>query len=371
MSNVFSIESHSKIYWPQVFALLLLDLAVIISWIAYHEFQPQIIETFQLNQVAFEFTIWQALIVIATPAIAGKIADSQRNKFGKRLPIINVGINVVAMIFMAVALTVYFQPGGFVKWLVPIFITGWLISMNIFRSPAISLIERFVPQRQLPAVLALFVFTFDIAYALEPVIVDVLNFLGGPITFAVGGVLIYSTGYYLKKSYQKVAQINLDDNAYQTDTQSGKSKFWVVITLALVLGIYTTLLLKFIPNFLNDRLGEYDFAINGNFMATGMLIISAIISFFLGKRVNKENIDVFAVWGIIGFAISLGMLVVFSGMAATLASCALIIVFFSFLSISALPLALYELSTKQTIYGLGLFYGIAEFGDQVWNILFF
>src|SRR5690606_8032331 len=99
------------------------------------------------------------------PAVAGYIADKQREKSGKKMPIINVGINVVSMIFMAVALSVFIQPGGFVRYIVPILIVGWLISMNIFRSPAISLIEQFVPQNKLPAILALFVVSFDIAYA--------------------------------------------------------------------------------------------------------------------------------------------------------------------------------------------------------------
>jgi len=55
--------------------LLILDICVIISWIAYHEFQPSIIESFGLQQFTLEFTIWSALIIISTPAIVGIIAD--------------------------------------------------------------------------------------------------------------------------------------------------------------------------------------------------------------------------------------------------------------------------------------------------------
>lgn len=370
MSNILSFESNSKIYWPQVIALLILDICVIISWIAYHEFQPSILETFGLQKFTFEFSIWSGLIIISTPALAGLIADKTLAKSGKRLPVINVGVNVAAMIFMAVALTLFFEPNGPIKWVIPVFITGWLISMNMFRSPAISIIERLVPQRQLPAVLALFIFTFDIAYSIEPIIVDLLNFLGGPITFFIGGVLIFSSGTYLKHSYKKVAHIKLDNNAYETETKSGKSKFWIVIVLSLVLGIYTTLMLKFIPNFLNDRLGQLDSNMSGNVLATLMLFASAIFCFFLGKKVNQDNIDVFAVWGIMGFALSIGLLVAFTGLFSTFICVLLLMIFFSLLSVSALPLALYELSTKQTIFGLGLFYGLAEFGDQFWNIVF-
>lgn len=367
----FSVKSQSKIYWKQVIALLLLDVSVIISWIAYHEFQPKILENFGLSEMAFPFLIWQALIVIVTPAVAGFIADQQKEKTGKRLPIINFGINVVAMIFMAVAITLFIEPTGWIVWIIPIAVTGWLISMNIFRSPAISLIERFVPQRQLPAVLAIFVFCLEIAYSLEPVIVDLLNFLGAPITFLVGGTLIFTSGIYLKKTFKSVSTIKLDDNAYGTDTKSGKSKFWVVITLSIVLGIYTTLILKFIPNLINDRFGALDLRISGNALATALLIISACFSLLLGRHVNKDNIDVFAVWGILGFSVAFGTLVVFGGGIATLFSILFLTIFFSFLSVSALPLALYELSAKQTIFGIGLFYGFLELGEYGWNILFY
>lgn len=143
-----------------------------------------------------------------------------------------------------------------------------------------------------------------------------------------------------------------------------------MIVLSLVLGIYTTLMLKFIPNFLNDRLGLLEANISGSVLATIMLFASAIICFFLGKKVNQDNIDVFAVWGIMGFALSIGLLVAFTGLFSTLICVLLLMIFFSLLSVSALPFALYELSTKQTIFGLGLFYGLAEFGDQFWNIVF-
>lgn len=351
--------------------MLFLDITVIISWIAYHEYQPQILENFGFGNLAFPFLIWQGLLVVSTPAIADLIADKQKLKSGKRLPIINFGINVVAMIFMAVAITLYVEPTGWIVWIIPIAVTGWLISMNIFRSPAISLIERFVPQRQLPAVLAIFVFCLEIAYSLEPVIVDLLTFLGAPITFFVGGTLIFASGLYLKNSFKQVEGVSLDDNAYGTDTKSGKSKFWVVITLSVVLGIYTTLILKFIPNLLNDRYGALDYNFSGNAIATGLLIVAAFFSLVCGRYVNKDNIDVFAVWGILGYAVTFGTLVVFVGPFATFLSCLLLTIFFSFLSVSALPLALYELSTRQTIFGVGLFYGFLELGEYLWNIIFF
>ncbi|MEH0157554.1 hypothetical protein V6R21_25845 [Limibacter armeniacum] len=362
-----AIQSE-RIYWPQVIALLLLDISVIISWIAYHEYQPQVLYVFGFAEYSLPFTVWQGILVVGTPALAGWLADHQLKKYGKRLPIINIGINVVAMIFMAVALTVFFQPQGWIRWFVPVFITGWLISMNIFRSPAISLIERFVPQRLLPAVLALFVLTFDVAYSLEPIIVDILSFLGGPITFAVGGILIYTSGAYLQRSFKKVSDDKLGIG-FDNNTNSGSSRFWVVVVVSVVLGIYTTVIFKFLPTIYNNVFQFGEAWLNGKFIGSGIVIASALLSVIIGKYINKKNIVTIAVIGANGCALIFAAIILIQDPIALMVLGSLLVIFFALLSVTALPLALYELSSGQTIFGIGLFYGLSEFADQGYAVL--
>ncbi|QCK16019.1 hypothetical protein [Mangrovivirga cuniculi] len=180
MARTFSIK------WPQIWALIFLDIAILISWIAYHKYQPVVLDIFGFSSITREFLIIQAIILLITPPAAGIFADKIWLKRKEKLPIIKAGINLVTMVFMSVAFTVFFQPDGWWRFLVPILIVFWLILMNVFHSPAFSTFEMFVPEKKYPQVMALFIVLIQLAQAVEPVIIQLLEFFGGPLTFAVG-----------------------------------------------------------------------------------------------------------------------------------------------------------------------------------------
>lgn len=188
-----------KIRWNQVLALLALDLAIIISWIAYNKYQPALLVQFRLEEFGVALAIVQGLILFLTPPAAGYAADRLRRKGGTRLPVITIGINFVSMVFMVVALTVFADPNGTLRALFPLLVVLWLISMNIFHSPAISMVETMVPANKLPQVIALFAVVMEACQALEPSIIDMIEYFGGPLTFAVGGALVFGTGLWFSR----------------------------------------------------------------------------------------------------------------------------------------------------------------------------
>lgn len=188
-----------QIRWNQVLALLALDLAIIISWIAYNKYQPALLVQFRLEEFGVALAVVQGLILFLTPPAAGLVADRLRSKGGTRLPVITIGINFVSMVFMVVALTVFADPNGTLRALFPVLVVLWLISMNIFHSPAISMVETLVPANKMPQVIALFAVVMEACQALEPSIIDLIEFFGGPVTFAVGGALVFGTGFWFSR----------------------------------------------------------------------------------------------------------------------------------------------------------------------------
>ena len=101
-----------EIRWNQVLALLALDLAIIISWIAYNKYQPELLVQFKLVDFGIALAVVQGFILFITPPVAGYFADRMRKNGGTRLPVITIGINFVSMVFMVVALTVFADPNG-------------------------------------------------------------------------------------------------------------------------------------------------------------------------------------------------------------------------------------------------------------------
>ena len=65
----------TKTNWNQVYALIALNAAVVISWIAYHNYQPKVLELFHFQELSFFLVVAQALILVFIPSVAGLIGD--------------------------------------------------------------------------------------------------------------------------------------------------------------------------------------------------------------------------------------------------------------------------------------------------------
>ena len=192
--------TETSIHWKQLWSLAALYGSVIIGWIAYQNYQPRLLQQFGFTDFSFPLLVAQGIIIVMTPLIAGKLGDRYRFEKGHRLPIISSGISVAAMVFMAVAFTLLGDPGEIFKWMLPVLIIFWLIGMSIFTSPALSTVELFTPVNKLPHAMAILTITSNVVYSLEPVIVDIIDYLGAPITFIIGGVAVFLSGYALRKT---------------------------------------------------------------------------------------------------------------------------------------------------------------------------
>src|SRR5690349_14330010 len=185
---------ETEIRWKQLWSLAALYASIIIGWIAYENYQPRLLVQFNFTDFTFLLMVAQGLILVITPMIAGRLGDRYRFEKGHRLPIISSGISFAAMIFMAVAFTLLGNPGEIFRWILPVLIVFWLAAMSVFTSPALSTMELFTPVDRLPHAMAVLTITGNLVYALEPVIVDIIDFLGAPVTFMIGGVAVFLSG---------------------------------------------------------------------------------------------------------------------------------------------------------------------------------
>src|SRR6187551_113944 len=155
MKILTAMKPEPEIRWKQLWSLAALYASVVIGWIAYQRYQPQLLVEFHFTQFSLLLVVAEAIIVTVTPPLAGLLGDRYRAEKGHRIPIISAGISFAAMIFMAVAFTLLAHPGETFKWILPVLIICWLIAMSIFTSPALSTLELFTPVEQLPRAMAL------------------------------------------------------------------------------------------------------------------------------------------------------------------------------------------------------------------------
>ncbi len=269
------------IKWKQLLSLAALYASVIIGWIAYYNYQPKLLQAFGMQNLTLNLYIAQGIILSITPLIAGKLGDRFRKTRGKRLPIITAGISLAAMIFMSVAFTLVINPGPSFYWILPVLIIIWIFSMSIFTSPAISTVELFAPSKDLPIAMAVITVVSGLLYALEPIIVDLVDYLGATLTFIVGGVAVAGSGYLLNKNIKGELDIIVPEKE-----ENKPSNYYYPLLLGLAFGIATTVLFNMFPEWLESSAH----IISGNVYVSICLALSAIISVILSFKFNTHNL---------------------------------------------------------------------------------
>lgn len=367
-----STTNESKplnIEWKQLWSLTALYASVVIGWIAYQNYQPKLLVKFSFTEFTFLLTVAQGIILVVTPPIAGRIGDRYRFERGSRIPVISAGMSFAAMIFMAVAFTLLGDPGEIFKWVLPVLIILWLIAMSIFTSPAISTIETFIPVEKLPRAMAVLTIVGNLLYALEPVIVDIIDYLGAPITFISGGVIVFLSGYALKRN--SLSLFNNSGNkamaSFKLDTQ--KSQYSYILFLGIVLGIATAVLFEIFPQVMHNKLSVLFPSGNSKIIAVGILIISAILSIPFSSMVNtyglKKSFWVSAVATMLAIS---GVLFLTSPLAVLLMT-AIFAIGFAALSVSSLPLAMGKANYYQKVLCVGIFFAGVELPDTIIEII--
>lgn len=366
-------KQENEIQWKQLWSLAALYGSVVIGWIAYQNYQPKLLVQFQFTDFTFLLMAAQAIILVVTPPLAGRLGDRFRFKQGHRMPVITAGISFAAMIFMAVAFTLFSHPGEIFKWILPVLIVFWLIAMSIFTSPALSTMELFTPVDKLPRAMAILTIVANLIYSLEPVVVDIIDFLGAPLTFITGGVVVLLSGYSLKKTSLGLFKTNGNQEsrpiaAFTLDTV--KSQPGLIFLLGAGMGLATTVLFNVFPEVLSEKLGDV-VAIDGKLMIVGILLISALISLPVSRWVNQLGLKKSFVVSMIVSVISMLGVIFFGSSWAVITMAVLFAISFTFLSISSLPLAMEKSNYYEKVFCVGIFFSGVALPDGIMDAIQF
>ncbi len=353
-----------SIQWKQLWSLAALYGSIVIGWIAYQNYQPKLLEKFHFTEFTLFLTITQGLILIATPPIAGIIGDKFRVKNGHRLPIITLGISFAAMVFMAVAFTLFTNPGEIFKWILPVLIVLWLISMSIFTSPALSTIELFTPIDRLPSAMALLTIVGNLLYALEPVIVDIIDYLGAPLTFISGGLVVFMSGYLLRENSLGLFNQSWQESAVKKSTLPGNHKPFIFL-MGIGMGLATSVMFNLFPTLFTKVL-----TIDGKLVLVMILLLTALLSIPMSNVVSSLGLKRSFYRSTI--VILLCMLSILTASTAPV-MIVLIVVFaivYTVLSVSTLPLAIQLSNHDDKVFCVGIFFSGVALPDAIIKTFF-
>lgn len=350
----------SELKWREVYSLGFLNVAVAISWIAYHEYQPVLMQNLQITHLIDFMLIAKAIVLVLIPPIAGLISDYILRKNGKHMIIFTVGIGATAMVFMVVASMIGTAHLADFRQILPIMIVLWLVCMNLFVSPANSMIEAFAPAKKLPIVMGFLFLVTELVYAIEPVVVALVQFFGDTLTFVVGGVLIAGSGIIFHRvSRDEVLQrkTQLMERDRVKGAQSVMS-YLSIVMIGLFLGAGKAFLIEFLPGYVETSFptyGEY-----GQYISFGILGLCAISGFLASRALSKATLWKVIAWSF-GILLAGVLTLLFSPSFEVMILGALVIAgAFTMLNITGLPFAIQNLSVRHVTYGVGIYIGASE-----------
>jgi hypothetical protein len=200
------------------------------------------------------------------------------------------------------------------------------------------------------------------------VIVDIIDYIGAPLTFIAGGVVVFASGYSLKQNSLGLFQSNSGRPRAVITMDTKRSPKPYIFFLGAALGIATTALFQFFPQTLETNLNPI-VSIQGKYITVIILVISALFSLPSSKVIDKYGV-VKVFW--YSFAISMvsiaGILLISSAI-VTLFFVILFALSFTTLSVSSLPLAINEANYYEKVFCVGIFFSGGELIEGVVDVI--
>jgi hypothetical protein len=201
-------------------------------------------------------------------------------------------------------------------------------------------------------------------YSLEPVIVDIIDFLGGAATFAVGGIIVSVSGYLLRKNSLAVTD---EGKETRPDDYNPKTKMGKVILLGVGMGLFSGIIIEVFPEYL-DKLQSV-MGMSGQWVSSLVLILTAIFSIIISRKVTKDNILKLLIIGLVFAGISTVGIFTIPSNGIVIISLIIFAVFYAMVNVTALPLALQNTSVKQKVLGVGVFFCGFEIPNSVIDVI--
>lgn len=356
-ANATSLPDE-KLKWPEIYSLAFLNVAVVISWIAYHEYQPVLVAKFDFHNLVDFMIASKAIILVLTPPLAGMVADRLLAKNGKYFTVFTVGIGATAMIFMVVATMIGVGPLTSISAALPVMIVLWLIAMNLFISPANSMIDSFAPAQKLPIVVGFLFLITELIYALEPVIVELVHFFGDTLTFIVGGVLIGGSGYIFHRVSSNEVMMRKKEMVENTSKAVPPVAYLAIVIIGLQLGLGKAFLIEYFPQFMDVRFVGH--TLNSGVIALLLLALAAIFAFAISFWVSKNTSYKVILFGFGGLLVGVFLILIASSVLVYITGGVITALSFGILNVSGIPFVFKTLSVRHITYGIGIFIGASE-----------
>jgi hypothetical protein len=280
----------------------------------------------------------------------GGISDQIQSRFGSRLPMITTGVTIAGLIFVVVSLLLQWQIPPEIRWIVPILMTLWVMSMVVFRGPVVALLRQAAPMAALPQANILLTVVFGLVGALSPLMTIFMNSVGGSITFILGAIVLTLGATIL---YSSTPRHSLFTSSESAQSVVSPLVIGILFILGLGAGLEINLVLRTFPPIIHRQLTS----ISTNWIVSIILLISAISVIPVAKITMKLGTKTAMRLGLLIILACLGILLFQPSGILAVGLILVVGVAFGLVFESQIPLVLGMLPSDRAGLGTGLYFG--------------
>jgi MFS family permease len=185
-------KSDRQVLWVQVWALAAIQGAIILTWVIYNLYLVTLLVQFGFpKELATGILIIENVLAAVMEPLMGNFSDRVQRWVGTRFPLIAFGVIISSACFIGVPTVLVFGSSNTpIRWLLPIIMIAWALSMSVFRSPALSLLGRYAFATNLPQAASILTLVGSLAGAMAPLSGDFILALGPLAAFSIGSFVL-------------------------------------------------------------------------------------------------------------------------------------------------------------------------------------
>jgi len=185
---------------PVIYALALLQLVITLGWMAYANFQASLLDHFGFASLAGLLSVYLGVSGATLAPLIGVVGDRIARGGGRRVLLVVVGGVLAGLAFVGVASTAATRSdSAFGAVIVPLVLV-WIFAMTVLNAPALALVPDAAGGDRGPLAVVPVVVGTILPTALWPLVRRGLDWLGGPVTFVLGGVLVVLVAFLVRRT---------------------------------------------------------------------------------------------------------------------------------------------------------------------------
>jgi MFS family permease len=237
-----TLAATPKTDWQPVLAMALMQGAIVLCWIVYRLYIPDLLGQFGFpkDSSVIILAIEGFLAVLIEP-LFGSLSDQQKTLWGLRGPFVTIGVLIAAaLLFLLPSIVLLGDPASAIRWLFVALVILWAMAMAMFRSPMLARLGEFACQRDWSYAASLLTLVGTLAGTLAlPASKQVVKGLGAGPAFAISSIILLLSATLLNRS--QATQVRLP--AVMAEQQQPMAKNLVLVGLTgsmITMGVILT-----------------------------------------------------------------------------------------------------------------------------------